>query len=111
MRQVYGQRLEALQAAVRTHLAGRLDLSPIEAGLQTAGMLTSGLSSDAVAAAAATVGIDVTPLTRYARRPLEVDGLLLGFAAVHEGEIAQGVKQLAQVCDGLGRAPEGRRKG
>ena len=111
MRQVYGQRLEALQAAVRTRLAGRLELSPIEAGLQTAGMLTSGPSSDAVAAAAATVGIDVTPLTRYARRPLEVDGMLLGFAAVHEGEIAQGVERLAQVCDGLDRARKGRRKG
>lgn len=111
MRQVYGQRLQALQAAVRTHLAGRLELSPIEAGLQTAGLLTAGLSSDGVAAAAAADGIDVTPLTRYARRPLDVDGLLLGFAAVQEDEIAQGVEQLARVFDGLGRATKGRRKG
>jgi hypothetical protein len=52
-----------------------------------------------------------TPLTRYAHRPLGVDGLLLGFAAVEEGEIAQGVEQLAQVCDGLERRAKGRRKG
>ena len=101
MRQIYGYRLGALQTAVRTHLAGHLVLSPIEADLQTAGMLASGLSSDAVATAAAAAGSDVTPLERYARRPLEVEGLLLGVAAVDEGEIAHGVEGLAQVCDAL----------
>lgn len=101
MRQVYSARLGALHSAVRAQLAGRLELSAIEAGLQTAATLGPGLAGDAVATAAAAAGIDVTPLARYARRPLAAEGLLLGFAAVDEAAIGRGVEGLARVFDGL----------
>jgi GntR family transcriptional regulator/MocR family aminotransferase len=104
MRQIYGRRLAALQEAVRTTLDGRLTLSPIEAGLQTIGTLGAGLSSEAVAAAAARAGIDVTPLARYAQRSIVPEGLLLGFACIDERDLARGVEGLARVCDEVARS-------
>jgi GntR family transcriptional regulator/MocR family aminotransferase len=98
MRQVYGERLSVLMARAKEHLAGLLDLSPIEAGLQTAGWLAPGHDSERIATAAAERKIEVTPLSRYARRPLTRDGLQLGFAAVDAREIGRGVRELAAIC-------------
>ncbi len=95
MRQIYAARLGALLEGARRHLTGLLAVSPVEAGLQTAGWLGAGLSAEPAARAAAARGVEVTPLGRYARRPLAREGLQLGFAAVDEVEIARGVRELA----------------
>ncbi len=97
MRQVYGERLSALMTQVKEHLDGLLEISSIEAGLQTVGFLRSGIDAERVAKAAAARGVEVGPISRYARRPLKRDGLQLGFAAVDEKEIARGVRELAHV--------------
>ena len=57
-------------------------LSPIEAGLQTPAILSVAATGEAVARAAAARAVEVTPLSRYARRPMDFEGLLLGFGAV-----------------------------
>ncbi len=95
MRQVYAERLEALMDGARQHLAGLLEISPVEAGLQTAGWLPRGLDSERAARAAAARGVEVTPLARYSRRRFAREGLQLGFAAVDTAEIGRGVRELA----------------
>jgi GntR family transcriptional regulator / MocR family aminotransferase len=95
MRQVYAERLSILLDGARRHLRGLLEVSQVEAGLQTAGWLCAGLSDEAAAEAAAARGVEVTPLSRYARAPMARQGLQLGFAAVDTTELARGVRELA----------------
>jgi DNA-binding transcriptional MocR family regulator len=45
--------------------------------------------------AAAGRGVEVTPISRYARAPLAREGLHLGFAAVDANEIRRGVRELS----------------
>lgn len=112
MREVYAERLGVLTREVKARLAGRLDLSPVEAGLQTSAWLAGG-DAEALAAAAALRRVEVTPLGRFgAGVP---PGFLLGFAAFDAAEIRRGVEELAFVLDQLDRnqgqkkaAPEGR---
>jgi GntR family transcriptional regulator/MocR family aminotransferase len=99
MRQVYGERLSLLLDGARQHLAGLLEVSKVEAGLQTAGWLGTGLDSESVAKAAAARGVEVTPLGRYSRGPLAREGLQLGFAAVDSAEIRRGVRELATALE------------
>jgi GntR family transcriptional regulator/MocR family aminotransferase len=99
MRQVYAERLGVLLEAARRHLAGGLEISEVEAGLQTVGWLREGLDAESVATAAAARGLEVTPLGRYARRPLAREGLQLGFAAVSPRELERGVRELAAVLE------------
>ncbi|HEV8630048.1 MAG TPA: PLP-dependent aminotransferase family protein [Thermoanaerobaculia bacterium] len=97
MREVYAERLGVLLDSARERLAGRLDISPVEAGLQTAAWLPAGVDGEAVARQAAARQVEVTPLARYARRPLARDGLHLGFAAVDRREIRRGVRELEAI--------------
>lgn len=93
MRGIYGERLAKLTDCGQNVL----ELSPIEAGLQTVGWLPRGRDCDAVAQAAAARNLEVVPLTRYSRRGLKRHGLQLGFAAVDERETARGMRELAKV--------------
>ncbi|MFN8062455.1 MAG: PLP-dependent aminotransferase family protein [Vicinamibacterales bacterium] len=99
MREIYGGRLTKLQTLANARLRGRLEVSPIEAGLQTAAVLRAPLRADAVARQAARRKVEVSPLSRYARAPLDFEGLLLGFGAADEREIARGIEQLAVVLE------------
>jgi GntR family transcriptional regulator/MocR family aminotransferase len=95
MREVYAERLSVLLKSAEEKLAGLLEISGVEAGLQTAGWLGGGVKADAAARAAAQRGVEVVPLSRYSRRPMAREGLLLGFAAVDTHEIRRGVRDLA----------------
>ncbi|MGO8796859.1 MAG: PLP-dependent aminotransferase family protein [Candidatus Sulfotelmatobacter sp.] len=95
MRAVYAERLTILLEEARTQLAGLLEMSSVEAGLQTVGWLREGLDGESAAAAAAKRDVDVTPLSRYCRGKLSREGLQLGFAAVDGKEIRRGVRDLA----------------
>jgi GntR family transcriptional regulator/MocR family aminotransferase len=99
MRQVYAERLSALLDGARRQLAGLLEISAVEAGLQTAGWLCAGLDGESAARAAAQRGVEVTPLARYCRRPPARQGLQLGFAAIDTAEIRRGVRELAAALD------------
>jgi GntR family transcriptional regulator/MocR family aminotransferase len=103
MRQVYAERLGALLDGARRHLAGLLEVSAVEAGLQTAGWLGPGLHAEPAAAAAAARGVEVTPLGRYSRGSLRRQGLQLGFAAVDPAEIGRGVRELGRALEALAR--------
>ena len=101
MRTVYAERLGVLLESAEKHLTGLLEVSPIEAGLQTIGWLPDGIDSDTAARAAAARGIDVTPLSRHSRAPRKRDGLQLGFASIDPKEIRRGVRELAKALEEL----------
>jgi GntR family transcriptional regulator/MocR family aminotransferase len=92
MREVYAERLFVLLECARQSLAGLLEISNVEAGLQTAGWLTAGIDGESAARAAAKRDVDVTPLSHYGRGALV--GLQLGFAAVDTREIRRWVREL-----------------
>ena len=95
MRQVYGERLSALLEEARQRLAGLLEISNVEAGLQTAGWLCGGINAESAAAVAAERNIDVIPMGRYRCDRVVPEGLQLGFAAIETKEIRRGVRELA----------------
>jgi len=96
-RDVYAARLGALVEGSARWLAGRLEVTRVEVGLQTVGYLTGGATGEAVVRAAAERDVEVRALGRYARtRPVR-DGLQLGFAAADEAEIGRGLRELARV--------------
>ena len=109
MRECYAARLQVLLEEGRARLAGMLDFSPVEAGLQTVGWLQGDVTGEAVEKAAAARGVEVAALSGFSRRALGREGLQLGFAAVDEVEIARGVRELAIAIDGVRRARRSRR--
>lgn len=97
MREIYAERLSVLLECAKERLDGVLDISSVEAGLQTAGWLNPGVDGAAVVAAAATRDLELAPLSYYSRTSMPRDGLQLGFAAVDAREIRRGVRELAAV--------------
>jgi GntR family transcriptional regulator/MocR family aminotransferase len=114
MREIYAQRLQFLLTESLQRLKGLLDISETEAGLQTVGWLCDGISGVAAANAASLRGVEVVPLSKYARTPLRCvwspresgwrDGLQLGFAAIPEAEIRRGVQELATALEQVMRS-------
>jgi GntR family transcriptional regulator / MocR family aminotransferase len=100
MREVYAERLSVLLEEARHRLAGLLEISTIEAGLQTAGWLRGGLKGETATKAAAMRDVEVIPLSRYSRGRVPQEGLQLGFAAVDPIEIRRGVQELAVALEG-----------
>jgi len=97
MRKVYSERLQLLAEEVRKHLAGALDLSPVEAGMQTVGWLRTAQSPAEIAALALEENVDVIPLSRYCHRKQVPPGFQIGFAAVDGKSIARGVQILSRI--------------
>jgi GntR family transcriptional regulator / MocR family aminotransferase len=97
MREVYAERLSVLLESARERLTGLLDISTVEAGLQTVGWLRQGIDPEAVRRSAADRKVEVTPLDSYYRSHGKRAGLQLGFAAIGENEIRRGVEELAVV--------------
>jgi GntR family transcriptional regulator/MocR family aminotransferase len=96
MRELYAGRLNALLNGGRKYLKGLLDISPVQAGLYTAGFLRNGMASREAETAAFAHNIETMGLHRFALRAPEVTGLLMGFAAFDEREIRSGVVRLAK---------------
>ena len=101
MRELYAARLAALLQSAREELSGLLEVSPIEAGLQTVGWLQNGIQEKAAARAAKAYNVDVTPLSIYCSKPLARPALQLGFAGVNPREIRRGVRDLARALSSL----------
>jgi len=104
MREVYAERLSVLMESARRRLAGLLELSSVEAGLQTVGWLQPGIDSRAARRAAEARKVEVIPLRVYSRGPVQREGLQMGFAAVDVQEIRRGVQQLAIALEELARS-------
>lgn len=96
MREMYAERLSVLLEAARQKLSGVLEISSVEAGLQTVGWLKNRMNGEQAAALAERHGVEAVPLTRYAAGRARKDGLVLGFAAVNPNELRRGIDQLAK---------------
>ncbi len=94
MREIYAERLGVLLEEGRARLEGLVEISGIEAGLQTVGWLCGDVTGLHAERAAAQRGVEVASLARYARAPLKREGVQLGFAAVDVDEIRRGVREL-----------------
>ena len=105
MRETYSERLTELLREARRHLGGLLELSPVEAGLQTSGRLCAGLDEESAASAAAARGVEVVPLSRYSQGRMNFAGLQLGFAAIDLPEIRRGVCELAAALETMVKNP------
>ena len=112
MRQIYAERLSVLLDAAQQNLAGLLEISEIEAGLQTVGWLQRGINAESAAATAAERNVEVTPLSIYSQGNVASTGLQLGFAAIDPKEIRRGVQDLAialeQVIKSTNRCAHGK---
>ena len=95
-RVIYAERLSVLLEEAAQTLSGLLEISTVEAGLQTIGWLCEGVDGESVARAAGKRNVDVVPLSRYGKGTLTREGSdNLGFAALDVREIKRGVKDLA----------------
>jgi len=108
MREIYAERLSTLFECAQRELKGTLEISPIEAGLQTVGWLPEGVSGEEAARLAKLAGVDVTPIRRYGKTRGPREGLQLGFAPLRKKEIEQGVRQLAATWKNLRPSRKGR---
>jgi GntR family transcriptional regulator/MocR family aminotransferase len=102
MRELYAERLEVLLEAARAQLNGMMNISTVEAGLQTVGWIRKGLQVERVAKLAAERQVEITPLRRYAWGRCRPDAVILGFAAVDARELRRAVEELARVLEEAG---------
>jgi GntR family transcriptional regulator / MocR family aminotransferase len=103
MREVYSERLSVLLEGAQQRLDGLLEVSSIEAGLQTVGWLGAGIDDEAATRAAAARQVEVIPLSWYDRGRPKRKGLQLGFAASTPNEIRRGVRELALALENARR--------
>jgi GntR family transcriptional regulator/MocR family aminotransferase len=101
MREVYAERFSVLLQSACENLAGLLEISGIEAGLQTVGWLRQGINAKSATRAAAANKVEVFPLNNYTQGKPSREGLQLGFAAVTPRDIRRGVQDLAKALETL----------
>jgi GntR family transcriptional regulator/MocR family aminotransferase len=94
MRQLYAERQAILVSTVRKMLGDCLQIEAAEAGLHVVGWLPAGVDDRQVAQAAQVQGIETPPLSSYALTSLPRGGLVLGYAALTEEQIREGVGRL-----------------
>jgi len=93
------ERRDALQAAARSLLYGRLDLQPCPAGFHGIGWLAGGRVDTEVAQRATKHDVRVSPLSAFYLEKPRSDGLLLGYAATKPAAIKAGIERLARALD------------
>lgn len=98
MRLHYRRRRDALVAALRAHLP-RLRVSGIAAGLHLILELDPGADEQAIVAAAATRSVAVHDVKRYRARSKAPPALLLGYGAIPDSAIVEGIKRLAAALE------------
>lgn len=97
MRNLYAERLGVLRDAVKQHLAGAIDLSPIEAGLHVAAHLRIKTRATAIEKRAAAINVEALALDRFLLKRKDINALLLGFAAFEPSQLRTAIQQLATV--------------
>ncbi len=96
MRSVYAARHDALLDAIQRHFGSSLPVIGSDAGLHLVLGLPRHLDDQAVADRIERAGVASRPLSLYhLRQPAPSKGLVLGYGAVSEDEIAQGFEKLA----------------
>jgi GntR family transcriptional regulator/MocR family aminotransferase len=94
-RALYAERQAVLVEEAGRHLSGRLGVAPAEAGMHLVGWLPPGEDDGEVSRRAAERGVEAPPVSLYGATPNGSGGLLLGYAAIGEAEIREGVRRFA----------------
>jgi GntR family transcriptional regulator / MocR family aminotransferase len=92
---VYRERQEALVAAIKEHANGLLETSPTGTGMYLVAWLNPGVDGQSAAGLAANHGVDAIPLSTFCMRPLDRQGLVLGYSAYELNCIRAAVKKLS----------------
>jgi GntR family transcriptional regulator/MocR family aminotransferase len=111
MRLLYQRRQQSLLGAVSRDLGDVLEIMPAEAGMHLIGWLPAGTRDRQVAAGALRHDCVVRPVSWFTLQRRLSPGVVLGYAAFGEREIARGVQRLGQALhEALGR-PRRKRSG
>ena len=102
MRRLYQARRDALLAALRTHLGDSVTAGGDGAGLHLVAWLPPGTDAVALSAEAATIGVAAPSLDPYYLGTAGRPGLMLGYAALDEARIVEGVRLLARAARRIG---------
>jgi GntR family transcriptional regulator/MocR family aminotransferase len=98
MRRLYQARRDALLDALRANLGDVMVPGGDGAGLHLVGWLPPGTDAVALSAEAARLGVAAPPLDPYYAGAVGRPGLMLGYAALDEASIAEGVRLLARAA-------------
>jgi GntR family transcriptional regulator/MocR family aminotransferase len=96
---VYRGRRTALLESLARELGDLAAPGPSDAGLYLRLVLAEGLDEEAVTHRAAERGVAVYPARPYFTRPVERPGLILGYAALDEAGIEEGIRRLRLAID------------
>jgi len=96
MRTLYHERRDALLAACARVLPDPLTIGPASSGMNVALHIPIRLPDRLAVARAAAAGLKVLPLSRFALPAERWNGLLLGYTALSERRIADGIVRLAR---------------
>jgi GntR family transcriptional regulator/MocR family aminotransferase len=97
MRQVYKLRYEVLRDSINNQLGDIATLETANAGLQTILWLPQKMNDITIAKEARKQGLELLPVSPYYLGKNVKQGLILGFSAVNEKQIRQGVEKLAKL--------------
>jgi GntR family transcriptional regulator / MocR family aminotransferase len=101
MRTLYAERQATFVAEIQHHLGDMLEIQPSEVGMHLVAWLPPGMDDKAAARQAAAYGVDTVPISSFGIEPMQRGGLILGYAAVAEHEIRDGVRRLAAALHSL----------
>ena len=89
--------LQRFNTLLNEHLGHVLELGPVDAGMQLAVYFPQSIDDRDIARRAEESGISVAALSTYYLRECPQPGLLLGYAAVPETEMRQGIEVLRRL--------------
>lgn len=95
LRQVYGQRRQALVTALETYLPGQVQYARVAAGLHIMVSLAKECDENAVVQKAAAQDVGVYPGAPYHLQTPAPPSILLGFSGLNESDIQEGIRRLA----------------
>jgi GntR family transcriptional regulator/MocR family aminotransferase len=98
MRRLYQGRRDTLLRALRTHFGDTLTPGGDGAGLHLVGWLPAGEDATALSLEAARLGVAAPPLDPYYQGKVRRPGLMLGYAALDEVRIVEGIARLAHAA-------------
>jgi GntR family transcriptional regulator/MocR family aminotransferase len=99
MRTLYAERQQLLLSLTGRYLGGRLRVPPSDAGMTLLGWLRPTDDDVDIVRRAAHAGVEVIALSSFVTERRVPPGLLLGYAAVHEHDMEDGVRALAGVLE------------
>ena len=94
MRKLYRERQEILLSELEAKKVEGFEVSPSAIGMHLVGRLASGLSAERVSERGEELGLELTPLSRFAFGRGCPNGIMLGYTALTPNSIREGVHKL-----------------